>query len=205
MDWTAQFLGSSNGNTQSTPSGLYGNTYSLAVPGEYIFQDQFTASQSSTPLLNVSSPVGSYAFQDTYEFSVGQAASGDVLAVSLALQAPFQSLFNISDLQFRLYEVPPSAIPALTPPTGSTFLTAWTGISGNDSGRSISTNFSNLQAGTYFLDIAGTADGTSGGTYIGQLNLSPVPLPGTLPLLLSAVAGLGLMARRRTIALARLA
>lgn len=217
MFWTAQFLGSASGNTQTTPSGSYGNTYTLAVPGEYSFVDAFTAAQAY-PLLNSSNqpfeqsgtnpppPVGEYDFQDTYEFSVSQAANGDVLAVSLALQAPFQSLFNISDLQFRLYEVTSSSTPGLTPPTGSTIISKWQGVSGNDNGQSISADFSDLQAGTYFLDIAGTADGSSGGTYVGQLNLSPaVPLPAALPLLLSGLAGLGVMGRRRNVALAHLA
>ncbi len=201
MSWTAQFLGSSGGNTQSTPTG---NTYTLAVPGQYGFIDQFTAPQSAplvdssnVPFENSGSPVGTYSFQDSYEFSVGVPAAGDVLAVSLALQGPLQSNFNISNLQFRLYEVPPSSTPGLTPPAGSTVLTGWQGISGNDSGTAIQANFSNLQSGTYFLDIAGTADGTSGGTYVGQLNLSPVPLPAGLPLLLCGVAGLGALVRRR--------
>ena len=208
MDWTAQFLGSSSGNTQSTPTPTgatpTGNTYTLAVPGQYGFIDQFAAPQSAplvdgsnVPFENSGSPVGTYSFQDTYEFSVSEAAGGDLLAVSLSLQGPLQSNFNISNLQFRLYEVQPSTTPGLTIPTGSPILTGWQGISGNDSGNAIQANFSNLQSGTYFLDIAGTADGLSGGTYVGQLNLQPVPLPATVPLLLCGIAGLGAMLRRR--------
>jgi hypothetical protein len=174
------------------------------VPGQYGFIDQFAAPQSAplvdgsnVPFENSGSPVGTYSFQDTYEFSVSEAAGGDLLAVSLALQGPLQSNFNISNLQFRLYEVQPSTTPGLTIPTGSPILTGWQGISGNDSGNAIQANFSNLQSGTYFLDIAGTADGLSGGTYVGQLNLQPVPLPATVPLLLCGIAGLGAMLRRR--------
>jgi hypothetical protein len=209
MYWTAQFLGSSSGNTQSTPTPTgttpTGNTYTLGVPGQYGFIDQFAAPQSAplvnssnVPFENSGSPVGTYSFQDTYEFSVSAPAAGDVLAVSLALQGPLQSDFNISNLQFRLYEVPSSSMtPGLTIPTGSTVLTNWQGISGNDSGNAIQADFSNMQSGTYFLDIAGTADGQSGGTYIGQLNLNPVPLPPALPLLVCGLAGLGGMVRRR--------
>ena len=212
MYWTAQYLGTSGGNIQSTatPTGPVptGNTYSLAVPGQYTFQDQFSTQQSS-PLVGPSnaalpSSVGPYSFQDTYEFSVTTPATGDVLAVSLALGPPFQNTFDISDLQFRLYEVPsPVPSPGLTIPSGSRVITLWQGQSGNDNGQAITANFSNVQSGTYFLDIAGTANGTSGGTYVGQLNLNPVPLPAALPLLLSGVAGLGvMMSRRRSIALA---
>ena len=204
LDWTAQFLGSASGNTQTTPAAPDGNTYTLAVPGQYGFLDQFTAPQSSplvdgsnTPFENSGTPVGTYAFQDTYAFTIGAAASGDVLAVSLSLQSPLQSIFNISDLQLRLYEVPSASTPGLNIPAGSTLVTSWQGIPGNDSGSPIQATFSNLQSGTYFLDIAGTADGSSGGTYVGQLNLSPVPLPDALPLLLTGLGGLGWLARRR--------
>jgi hypothetical protein len=206
MYWTAQFLGSAGGNTQTTPSGNYGNTYSLGVPGEYAFLDQFTSTQSypllnssNVPFENSGTPVGTYAFQDTYEFSISSAASGDLLAVSLNLPAGFGASYNISDLQFRLYEVPPSSTPGLVPPAGSTIITNWMGISGNDNGNPIGASFTNIQSGTYFLDIAGTADGSLGGQYTGQLELrSTVPLPGALALLLSGLSGLGgLFARRR--------
>jgi hypothetical protein len=197
MVWTAEFLGSSSGNTQTTPVAPQGNNYSLAVPGQYTFTDTFTNNQSSTPLTGVSSPVGSYAFQDTYEFSLSSAAAGDLLTISLNLGGAYSSVFNISDLQFRLYEVPTGSTPGLTIPAGSTVVTGWTGVAGNDNGTAITANFTNAQSGTYFLDVAGTADGTSGGTYIGQLNLTPVPLPAGLPLLLSGLAGLGAMVRRR--------
>ena len=206
--WDTQFLGSAAGNTQSTASAPNGNTYTLAVPGQYGFIDQFAAPQTSAlvnpsngvPFENSGSPVGTYAFQDAYQFSINSSTAGDVLAVSLGLQTPYQGLFNIADLQFRLYEVASSSTsPGLTIPGNATMITAWQGISGNDNGVAISTNFNNLSAGTYVLDIAGTADGTSGGTYVGQLNLNPptVPLPPALPLLLISVAGLGFFARRR--------
>ena len=210
--WDTQWLGSASGNVQSTatPTGPTptGNSYSLAVPGQYTFLDQFAAPQQS-PLLNSSnvpfensgSPVGTYAFQDAYQFSIGASTAGDVLAVSLALQSPLQGVFNVANLQFRLYEVASSSTaPGLTIPTNGTVITPWQGIAGDDNGVAISTNFNNLVEGTYVLDIAGTADGTSGGTYVGQLNLNPpsaVPLPPALPLLLASVAGLGVFARRR--------
>jgi hypothetical protein len=196
MYWTGEYLGTSGGDTPTTPTGTYGNNYALSLPGQYTFQDQFSAPQAYT--LSPSSPVGSYSFQDTYEFSLSAPAQGDVLAVSLNLSGIPSSTFNIQNLQFRLYEVPsPPPAPGLTIPPGSTIITPWMGITGNDSGTAIQANFNNVQSGTYFLDIAGTASGTSGGTYIGQLNLSPVPLPAGIWLLLSGLGGIGALARKR--------
>jgi hypothetical protein len=195
MFWTAQFVGSSGGNTQTTPSGNFGNDYMLSVPGQYSFVDSF-ANQSNV-LTGVTSSVGSYTFQDTYKFTIGQTASGDALTVSLNLNLG-TPVFDISNLQFRLYEVASSAIqPGLNIPAGSTLVTAWTGTPGPSTGAAIQAHFSDIQAGTYFLDVAGTADGSSGGTYVGQLNLAPVPLPAALPLLISGLGLFGGLWRRR--------
>jgi hypothetical protein len=196
MYWAGEYLGTSGGDTPTTPTGPYGNNYALSLPGQYTFQDQFTAPQGYT--LSPSSPVGSYSFQDTYEFSLSAPAQGDALTVSLNLSGTPGSTLNIQNLQFRLYEVPsPAPAPGLNPPPGSIFITPWMGVSGNDNGTVIQANFNNVQSGTYFMDIAGTANGTSGGTYIGQLNLSPVPLPAGIWLLLSGLGGIGVLARKR--------
>ena len=196
MFWTAEFLGTSGGDTATTATGSYGNNYALSVPGQYTFQNQFNASQAFT--LSPSRPVGSYSFQDTYEFSMSTPAQGDLLAVSLNLLGNGNTSFNIQNLQFRLYEVPsPVPTPGLSILAGSTPITLWTGITGNDNGTVISANFGNVQSGTYFLDIAGTASGTQGGTYVGQLNLTPVPLPAAAWLLLSGIGSFGALARKR--------
>jgi hypothetical protein len=199
--WTTQFLGSASGNTQTTPSGNFGNDYMLSVPGQYSFQDSFSSPQSNV-LTGTTSSVGSYAFQDSYKFTVSQGASGDVLTVSLNL-GTVAPTFDISNLQFRLYEVASSTVqPGLGIPPGSTLIKAWMGTSGPSNGTAIQANFSGIQAGTYFLDVAGTADGSSGGTYVGQLNLAPVPLPAALPLLLSGLGLFGALRRRAALAAA---
>lgn len=198
--WTAQFLGSSSGNSQTTPSGNFGNDYMLSVPGQYSFLDSFSSPQPNALTVGTPSTVGPYAFQDTYKFSVSQAASGDVLTVSLNL-GTVSPTFDISNLQFRLYEVASNAVlPGLAIPSGSAVIKTWMGTSGPSTGTAIQANFSGIMPGTYFLDVAGTADGSSGGTYVGQLNLAPVPLPAALPLLLSGLGLFGALRRRKAAA-----
>ena len=197
MDWTAEFLGSSGGNTTTTPTGSFGNNYLLSVPGQYSFLDSFGKQTNALTGTGTGSPVGSYAFRDTYVFSITQPASGDTLAVSLNLGQGSLASFDISNLQFRLYEVPSGSTPGISIPAGSTTVTNWMGTSGNSNGTAIQANFTNVQSGTYFLDVAGTADGTSGGTYVGQLNLQPVPLPAALWLFVSGLGVFGSAVRRR--------
>jgi hypothetical protein len=205
MNWGAQLLGSPSGNVSTTPPSGFGDNYALSIPGTYAFFDSF--SRQTSAITGTTSTVGPYSFQDTYEFSVTQVASGGVLAVSLNLGTG-TPVFDISNLQLRLYEVTSTSVtPGPGLPPGSTLITAWMGTSGPSTGQAIQSQFSGLKAGTYFLDIAGTADGSSGGAYVGQLNFSPpvapVPLPAALPMLLSGLGllgGAGVWRRRKTLA-----
>ena len=174
----------------STPS--LGNDYVLTVPGQYTFLDQFLTQQPSSPKL-ATSPVGPYDFQDSYRFTIGQGAGGDVLTASLTSG----SAFDISNLQFRLYSVPSSSTAPVVGglPAGATPVQSWIGAPAGS--NSIVASFAGIQTGTYLLDIAGIASGTSGGTYVGQLDLvSAVPLPAALWLFGSALALAGTRLRR---------
>jgi hypothetical protein len=178
------------GTNPATPT--IGSDYLLAVPGQYTFTDTFL--QQQTTVLGTSS-VGDYAFQDSYRFTVSAGANGDTLVAQLGLP----TTYNISNLQFRLYDV--TAAASQTPlvggvPAGSTFLTKWIGPQPGQ--NSVSASFAGVVAGdTYILDVAGIASGTSGGTYVGQLNLAPVPLPAAAWLLCSGLGLIGGLARRR--------
>jgi hypothetical protein len=194
MSPTYQFLWSA----PSDPT--ISNDYDLAVSGQYAFLDQFTSQQPESPNLGTSS-VGAYDFQDSYRFTIGSGASGDSMVASLGLCNGNGCTFDIQNLQFRLYEVPSSTTAPVVGaiPTGPGYqtITSWMGPPAGQT--SVSATFTNIQAGTYILDIAGIADGSSGGTYVGQLNLNApaVPLPPSVYLLLSGAAVLGALTLRR--------
>lgn len=185
MTYSFEFLGTgSEAYSEST-----GNDYSLAVPGAYVITGSIAGETSAQDI--GSSVVGGYAFMDSYRFSINGSASGDTLVASLGLQLGNNpATYDINDLQFRLYEVASPATDPTAPglPAGSSLVTAWQGLADPTSGQTISASFTGVQAGTYILDVAGIADGTSGGVYVGQLNLAPVPLPASLWLLGAGLA-----------------
>jgi hypothetical protein len=53
-----------------------------------------------------------------------------------------------------------------------------------------------LHGGDYVLEVRAQTD-VDGGSYGGVVNLSPVPLPGSLPLMLSGIALAGVLTLRR--------
>jgi len=56
-----------------------------------------------------------------------------------------------------------------------------------------------LAAGTYTLQIRGKVSGALSGAYSGVLNVTAVPEPSTYGMLLSGMALVGFMARRRKV------
>lgn len=178
-------------NVQSGP----GTSTGVALPGQYIFGSAFSAPQAN-PLLGTSGS-GSYGFQDTYIFTLPASATGDVLTATLNLG----DLFNISNLQVRLYgftagsALPPATVGAI--PAGALNAIGWNGFATQPDPSVISLSFGAVPAGTYYLDIRGTATGQAGGAYAGIFNVAPVPLPAALPLLLSGLGLLGAARRRK--------
>src|ERR1700679_3976140 len=187
MSFSYQFVAPDS----TTPT--VGDNYGLAVPGQYSFTDTFTTQQSLIQNLPATSPSGSYDFQDSYEFTLGSTANGDTLLASLGLG----TLSNMTNLQFRLYEVVGPGMQAVVGgvPAGSTPITPWVGLA--PGAESMTASFRSVQAGTYILDVACIASGTNSGSYIGSLAMQTVPLPAGIWLMLSGLGGLGVLSRKR--------
>jgi hypothetical protein len=187
-----------------------GSATALTLPGQYTLANTFNTQQSTATnaLIGTTNPPATpgvlYAFQDTYVFTLPAAAAGDLLTATLSLG----NIFSISDLQVRLYgwsdttlaggPAPAATVGAIpSGPGGYVNAIGWQGFTTQPNQNLISLNFGVVPAGTYYLDIRGTATGTSGGSYVGQLNVAPVPLPAALPLLLSGLGLLGAARRRK--------
>ncbi len=122
-------------------------------------------------------------------------AQVDALTATVSLGGTFE----IDDLYARIYSLTsnPSGL-VTTDPVGSVFNGV---VSGNGSATTVQIGSSgapiDLSAGQYVLEVSGTTAGADGGQYVGSLNLTPVPLPPGLPMLLCGIGALAAASRLR--------
>jgi PEP-CTERM motif-containing protein len=186
-----------NGSSTVTgnPGGAGGITTFSVSSGTYFYGQSIN--QALTPFM----PPGnthSFAFYTDYVFTVAP-NSFDSLTASINLGTGLA----VNGLQARLYDYSVGTtqnltLPAFTP-TG-TVLDSWSTAVNLAPGLTADATVitpTNLAAGTYVLVIRASSVGSSGGSYGGVLNLTPVPVPAALPLLLSGLGGLGWLGRRR--------
>ncbi len=162
-----------SGNAMATTTDLGAQSAPVSLP----FSASFSAPQNQ--------------FYDDYLFSISP-SSVDSIASTISLG----SLFGINNLQTRLYS---GTVTTTGVPSG--LLEAWstaiqitgTGYTGTMAVISPIT----LGAGNYILEVRGDVVGTSGGSYAGSLNISPVPEAAEWLLMLIGLAIVGFVAVRR--------
>jgi hypothetical protein len=139
----------------------------------------------------VSGSGGPWNFYDDYVFTV-TGATVDAAIISIPLGS-----FSVNSLQARIFSMAGNSLPTLAGLAPGTLLVdAWTNASCGIA-NCVITLPTNFAPGTYDLQIRGAA-GVSGGSYGGNINFAPVPLPAALPLLLSGMGLFGGLMRRRS-------
>jgi hypothetical protein len=149
------------------------------------------AASFSTSFGNTFAPT-SDTFHDDYAFGVGMASFSSFTATF-----DLSSLFVIDDLSVRLFKGTPGAAGVGTNLTEAdlTFRTDNTIATGVGDGHIITAI--DLAPGNYVLEVSGRVTGSSGGTYTGLLNVSPVPEPASAALVLAGLGMLGAARLRR--------
>jgi hypothetical protein len=189
-------LTATNSGNNNSANSATGKTSSLSAGGGYTYANGFNGKQTT----NFSTT--SFGFYDDYVISIG---AGQVDSITSTIT--IGSAAGISGLAVRLYDYTANGgvAPLLAKPaTGSAF-DSWSTTVPVFPGVSATYNVlppTTLTSGTYVVEVRGTASGTSGGAYGGIFNLTPVPLPGALPLLLSSfglVGGFAVRQRRAAV------
>jgi hypothetical protein len=176
------------------PTGQ-GTAYTT-LPATDTFGNSFGCqSCSSSVLVTGGSASNTFNFYDDFEFTVA-ASTIDTVSSTINLQ----NLLQVDNLQMRVYTAAGnSPLPVLGAVSGlqAGWSTPVNFTVGSESGQISALSDVMLGAGTYVLEVRGDVVGTSGGSYSGNLNLSPVPLPAALPLLFSGLGLLGGLVRKR--------
>ena len=192
--WVAPAEASMVLSYQDTSTGLTGNGAFTGFSnngGSGIYQDTFSA---QTPIIT-NSPSPGFGFYDNFYFSVPAAVAADSITSTINLS----NVVGISNLQVRLYNSANNIPPVLGSPQGGV-TEAWStsiNVAPGETGTVAVLNTTITQPGKYVLEVRGTAVGSLGGSYSGTLNVSPVPLPATFPILLSGLGLLGGFVRKR--------
>jgi hypothetical protein len=181
----------------------YGN---ITLPFTHSIGNTFSGSQATgftsqdgTPVVTAAINSLNY-FYDDFIFTLPQSsqASFDAAAVTIDMGS-FLGLQNFSARLYKLTSGQESLTTGL--PSSGTPIQAWTSTAllapGLTSTTVLFQNVS-LQAGaSYALEVRGTINGAFGGSYGGNLNITPVPEPGSLALLGASLGVMALVSRRR--------
>jgi hypothetical protein len=189
----SQTPGTVTGTGSGNPGGVSITDLTAAASGTYLFDQSFAVGQGAYAAGTING--NPFGFIDSYVIDV-PAAESNASAFSLDL-APSQGL---QDLALRLYAYGPSTYSIGNPTSPALAWSSGSNAPGGIGMSSVSLPLGDLAPGLYVLQVAGLETGTAGGSLSGQIGLAPVPVPGTLPLLLGggfALLGMVFRVRRR--------
>jgi hypothetical protein len=197
-----------------TPTAISGNPGTTTAPAiinnlasnpasTYTFSDTFAAPNGSFQGFQISDSTQgqgpeAIGFLDSYVITIPTSVSNaSIFSLNLS------STLGLSDLTMRLYDYSSAngyQINSTGAVSNAQLVDNWS-LSNNASGSnpvaSSTLSVGALASGTYVLEVAGLETGSQSGTYSGQLNVTPVPLPATAWLVLSGIGGFGWFARQR--------
>jgi hypothetical protein len=158
----------------------------------------------------LTAPTGSFAAADTVNGNSYGFVASYVIDVTPSMASAYTFSLNMSsqvgmqNLSARLYEYSANGVQNLTlGGTGavmSGMVDPWSASVNPTAGNPVASTTlgttSLANGGEFVLEIVGIETGSQNGSYSGQLDITPVPLPAALPLLFSGLAGLGFLGRR---------
>jgi hypothetical protein len=153
-----------------------------SVPGLYLYGDSINSPDGTGKIIGSDIDGNSAGFIDAYFFDIAP-ANADAVSATIS----DGTTISVSDLFARLYTL--SSNPeglVLGQPLG----TVYNGIVTNRGGSTtVTIGQIMLPAGSYVLEVSGTVNGSFAGGYTGSLDLAPVPLPPSFPLMLTGLLG----------------
>jgi hypothetical protein len=165
----------------------------IGVPSSFSTGNTILNSNPTSVTLGSNTYLGT-SFYDDYTFTVT-----DGSASSITSSIDLGSFLGISGLRARIYTGSTHQTGAVVP---GTLVEAWgtTMTAGGFTSTNVVLAPITISAGTYTLQIAGAATGSTGGSYGGVFNISPVPETDTYAMLIAGLGVVSLIARRKSIA-----
>ena len=182
MKFTKSLLGAMLMMSAAVASAAnYSNTYNVTLAsGDGILTGDFGSTYTA---INGANMVGQ-TFADTFNFTLPSSTNLDAGLQSISTTVSKVKVAGVQFTSFDLY-------------FGSNLLMSGdVATFGTQSLAGISFE-GPMTTGTYSLKVDGTFTGKSGGSYSGNVNVSPVPEPESWSMLALGIAGVGFMARRR--------